>query len=249
MPPRISILALFSIAALLAEGASADPAFSCPHGTKLDRTLYPDGTPKRILCLRPDGVPEGPFVSYNPSGLPYERGEYANLSHLGLLAPSYVGFVDRWHPNGQLYSRTQYLRGREHGLVEYFDAQGRRQRTEVFKEGRVIDIYDGDSSHEIECPPSTSPASSSFVPGTRAHSIDKWCERQQPPVGSVHEGPSIHIDASGAVTHRCENRVRYAAGVWYYKLRCSERGGPFGDWSCWRYDLDVGGSTGIPCPD
>lgn len=243
--------ALFAVVAILATGmgVSGEASIECPTGTEIHRTHHPDGSTSRIRCLRPDGVAIGPFVLYHRNGLPAVSGTYADLRHRGLLAPSHVGTLTKWHSNGELYAKISYPEGLADGRVRYFDRSGRYEYTTVFDQGHVVDRYDGDRPHEIECPPGSTLRAPRIPPHKSSATLSKSCERWQPPVGAVFVGPFITIDKHGQVASRCERQAIYEGGSWIQKSRCKAPGEPFGEWQCGQYFANREGTQGVPCPE
>lgn len=106
---------------------------SCPSGTELAGPRGLDGAQITVngrseaACMRPDGTPHGPSVTWHANGLKAVAGKYRE----GLKE----GVWHFWHENGQLSGRGKFHNGKPHGLWVTWHDDGQKESEGHYAKG------------------------------------------------------------------------------------------------------------------
>lgn len=96
----------------------------------IEKHFRPDGSLILQCIVNEDGIRDGYYEAFYPSGLTYSKGAY----HGGILN----GPLNNFFPNGKLSFMTEMLMGREHGdSVTYYE-DGSIQSEAIYSHGVLI---------------------------------------------------------------------------------------------------------------
>jgi antitoxin component YwqK of YwqJK toxin-antitoxin module len=105
----------------------------CPPGSRLAGPESDDGATLTIngrvtaACLRPDGTPHGPSITWYESGSKESEGEYRDGARSGPWL--------YWHDNGRLSGRGTFVDGKPDGAWDRFDRDGAPAGTTHYRNG------------------------------------------------------------------------------------------------------------------
>jgi antitoxin component YwqK of YwqJK toxin-antitoxin module len=133
---------------------------SCPPGTRLVGPTAPGGSARMVNgrvtanCVRPDGTPHGPSVTWFANGSKAMAGEYRDgvkegewsfwhengqLSGRGEFSGGKPeGVWVTWHDNGLKESEGSYVGGLHHGRFTHWDRGGRIAQVLDYGHGKLI---------------------------------------------------------------------------------------------------------------
>lgn len=100
------------------------------------KSYYPNGQLEYEYPFKNDKV-DGAFKKYYPNGQVEEEGK--------MMAGKYFGENVSYYSNGTVYSKGKYDEaGKENGVIEYFDSEGKKFVAFDFKKGSIqkIEVFD-----------------------------------------------------------------------------------------------------------
>lgn len=108
----------------------------CPPGTELVGPVLADGTTVTVndrvtaSCLRPDGTPHGPSMTWYGDGSKASEGAYRD----GVKEQEWTF----WHDNGQISGRGRFRDGKPDGPWQIFDRDGTLVKTTEYRDGAEV---------------------------------------------------------------------------------------------------------------
>ena len=102
----------------------------------IKKAYYPDGKTEYEYVFKND-LYEGPFKRFHANGKLEEEGQ--------MKAGKYFGEFKSYYSNGKLFRKAQYDEGgKENGIAEYYDSEGKKYISFDFKKGSVskVEVFD-----------------------------------------------------------------------------------------------------------